>query len=94
MKSATSNLANPKSPVPGLCLGSVPCPPVKALPPRGGGSGCSGQGGDSSRNGNTRDFRTLKIYNYNVYHFGDIENQYYDKMLRFELKLFGLCFFI
>ena len=30
-----------------------------------------GMGGDSCRNGNTCDARTLTIYNCNVYHFGN-----------------------
>ena len=30
-----------------------------------------------------RDAGTLKIYNCNVYHFGDIKKKYWDKMLGF-----------
>ena len=45
----TSNWANPESPVPGLCLGSVPVPTVKALLPRGRGWGCSGQEAEGGR---------------------------------------------
>ena len=39
--------------------------------------------GDSCRNGNMRDAGTLKNYNCNVHHFGDIKKNYCDKMLWF-----------
>ena len=40
-------------------------------------------GGDSCRNGNTRDAGTLKNYNFNVHQFEDITKKNCDKMLYF-----------